>query len=439
MKRFISVLLILVLILSLVFSISTAAIDYGFDLETSTHSILMKNIETGNIIINQNADEKMYPASTTKIMTYIIVAENVDDFDNTMVTIKEGALDGLDPESSVMGLADHVGESFSVRELLYGLMVSSGNDAAWILADYVGNGVQNFITMMNDKAQELGCKNTHFVNPHGLHSDSHYTTACDLMLITEHALTLPSFSEITNTTKYLPKGFDEEIKTSNYLIDKSQQDGYYYYEYAKGIKTGYTDEAGKCIVSSAYFDDYSYILVELGSPYTYEENINYAMLDAKSIYDWAFNTISYMNIVDESQSTKEVDIKYVWGDKQTKLTPSGEVKILLPKDYDKNLVKYEIDAPDEIEAPIASGDKYGTVSVYYDNDLAGTVELVATEDIKRDELNYFLVNLGDFIKEHIILIIIIVLVIIALIVIISVSNKRRKKREAERRARRYRR
>ena len=147
MKRVISVLFAVLIICGSVTAAS--AIDYGCTIEPVSEAIYLEELNTGAVVYEHNADEKVYPASTTKIMTYIIVAENVPDFDNTMIEITEEALYDLDPESSVMGLESHIGESFSVRDLLYGLMLPSGNDAALVLADYVGHGVDGFVDLMD--------------------------------------------------------------------------------------------------------------------------------------------------------------------------------------------------------------------------------------------------------------------------------------------------
>lgn len=180
-------------------------------------------------------------------MTYIVVTEQVDDLDNTMVTINQDLLDELaGTGSSIAGLEDYAGEKMSVMELLYCMMVPSGNDAALVLADYVGNGdVSAFVELMNQRAKELGCTNTHFTNPHGLHDEDHYTTAADMYKITEYAITTPHFTEVTNTTSYylsLDEDGENPLITTNSLINENEPD--YYYEYARGIKTGTTDEAG---------------------------------------------------------------------------------------------------------------------------------------------------------------------------------------------------
>lgn len=432
MKRVISLVFAILIIISIIALVPASAADFGCDILSSAGAIYLENLDTGAVVYEKSADSKVSPASTTKIMTYIIVAENVPDFDNTMVTITESALSTLDPESSIMGLEYHMGEQFSVKDLLYGLMLPSGNDAALVLADYVGHGVSGFVDMMNRKAAQLNCDSTHFVNPHGLYNSQHYTTAKDLATITKYAMTTKSFTEITSTASYLPKGFSEKIKTSNFLIDSTQEDGKYYYQYATGIKTGYTDEAGKCLVSTATKDNYNYLCVILGSPYSQVEQINYAMYDTIDFYDWAFNNIAYATLYSPEDKLGRAWVNNVWGARYVALVPSEDIKCLLPKNYNKELVKADISAESEVFAPIKKGDKAGTLTVYYDGEKIGTCDIVCNEDIDWHVTNYIAHVIFNFVRNHIVLIIVVVLLLAAVIIIVRTSRKRQKI-EAEKR------
>ena len=240
MKRIVS--FVMVLIVIGVTMVSASAVDYGCNVETKSKGVYLENLDTGAVILTKSAEEKMYPASTTKIMTYAIVADNVTDFDNTMVDINEAVFKDLDIESTVMGLSKHVGEKYSIRDLLYGMMLPSGNDAALVLADYVGGGsIPAFVEKMNAKAQELGCDGTNFVNPHGLHDPNHYSTAKDMATITKYAITKPDFMTITSTVSYTPARFDQPLTNTNFMMINNADTAKYYYPNVKGVKTGYTD------------------------------------------------------------------------------------------------------------------------------------------------------------------------------------------------------
>lgn len=416
------------------------AVDYGCDVDTVSQAVYLENLNTGAVVFEKDAAQRMYPASTTKIMTYTIVAENVADFDNTMVEIREDVLTGLDPESTVMGLSNHIGEEVSVRDLLYGLMLPSGNDAALVLADYVGGGISGFVEKMNAKAAALGCADTHFANPHGLYNPDHYTTARDMAVIAKNAMNLNSFMEISNTVSYTPAGF-ETLHNTNYMIDPNAEGGAYYYPYTKGIKTGYLDEAGKCLVTTAENESFSYLCICLGAAYSFDEDVNYAMKDTANLYSWAFDNLGTQTVYGPSDIVTSVPVKYVMGDITVDAIPESEVLALLPNDYDKDLVVVDIDCVDEVEAPVAKGDVLGKVSVRYDDMDLGSTDIVAAADIERSNLKYFLTKAGEFISAHVILVVIIVVVLILLIILLIAmrsAKKRRKARANARAGRRYR-
>ncbi len=414
---------------------SASAVDYGFDIDPVSKAVYMENLNTKTVVYEKNSEQKMYPASTTKIMTFIVTAENVGDLDSTKVTVKQDVIDGLDPESTVMGLADHIGEQVSVRDLLYGLMLPSGNDAALVLADHIGGGIEGFAEKMNSKAAELGCKGTHFANPHGLYDTDHYTTARDMAIIAKHAMTIPSFMEICNTVSYTPNGF-ETLHNTNYMIDQEAMGGMYYYEYTKGIKTGYLDEAGKCLVTSSDKDGDKYLCVCFGADYDYEENVNYAMLDTAKLYKQAYENLGVQTIYGTNDSVASVDVKNARDKRTLSAVPEKAISAFLPKNYDKNKLKTETNCPQQVEAPVKKGDVLGTVSVNYDGLDLGSTNLIAAEDIESD-----ISPVGKFVRENLTVIIVIaaaVLVIALLIILVTVHSSRKRRKAREGRGSRYR-
>ena len=426
MKR-ISVIVISVIIICLsVFPVS--AVDYKFNADTVSDEVYLENLNAGAVVYEKNSNKRSYPASTTKIMTFIITAENVSDLENTSVTIKQDIISGLDLESTVMGLSSHIGEKVSVKDLLYGLMLPSGNDAALVLADYVGGGISGFVEKMNAKAAELGCKNTHFANPHGLYDTNHYSTAHDMALIAKHAMKIKGFMDICNTVYYTPDGF-KTLHNTNYMLDSEAEGGQYYYQYTKGIKTGYLDEAGKCLVTSSDKNGDKYLCVCLGAAFSYAENVNYAMKDSAKLYDWAYKNLGVQTLYSPSNSLASVDVKYVRNGKTLEAVPEKEISAFLPNNYDKKKLKVEINCPEQVDAPVAQGDKLGTVSVKYEDLDLGVTNLIAAEDVECD-----ISPLEVFITEHMQLVIIVsavlVLIIVLLIVLISVRRKARRRSRA---------
>ena len=438
MKRVVCLMMVLIVICATM--ISASAVDYGCNVATKSKAVYLENLDTGAVILDKSSTEKMYPASTTKIMTYAIVADNVEDFDNTMVDINEAVFKDLDPESTVMGLSKHVGEKYSIRDLLYGMMLPSGNDAALVLADYVGGGnISAFVEKMNAKAKELGCTGTNFVNPHGLHDPNHYTTAKDLATIAKYAISKPDFMTITGTVSYTPERFDQPITNTNYMMINNADTAKYYYPNVKGIKTGYTDEAGKCLVTTGSKDGLTYLIVCLGADYSFEEDINYAMLDSCDLYDWVFENMAQRTVSSASEVVKTVHVNYGKGDDKVSLIPQGELTALLPKNYDQSLVKVEVECNDSIDAPVTKGQSVGTVTVKYDDMTVGTTEAVASKDIALDKAKVFWNNLGDWFKKNFILIAIVaILILVLIIVLVVISSAKKKQRERESSRRRYR-
>lgn len=430
MKRALAITLSVIMICFSVFSAS--AVDYMLDVDTVSNEIYLENLNNGAVVYEKNANQRSYPASTTKIMTFIITAENVSNLDKTYVTVKQDVISGIDPESTVMGLSSHIGEKVSVKDLLYGLMLPSGNDAALALADYVGGSIPEFVKMMNSKAAELGCKNTHFANPHGLFDANHYTTARDMALITKHAMKLPDFMEICNTVYYTPDGFNA-LHNTNYMIDSEAEGGAYYYPYTKGIKTGYLDEAGKCLVTSSDKSGDRYLCICFGANFSYSENVNYAMKDTAKLYDRAYKSLGVQTLYRTENELTTVDVKYVRNGKTLSAVPEKAVTAFLPNDYDRSRLKVTVNCPKQVEAPVSQGDVLGTFSVKYEDLDLGVTKLVAAEDVERD-----ISPLEVFVTEHMNLVIILgaalVLIIVLIIILISVrsARKRRKSRAASR-------
>ena len=429
--------MLIVFVLLFVTAISASAFDYGCNVDTVSGSVYLENFDTGAVILDKYANKKMYPASTTKIMTYIITTENVQDLENTKVAISADALTGLDPESTVMGLSEHVGEEVSIKDLLYGMMLPSGNDAALVLANYVGNGISGFVEMMNKKAAELGCENTHFVNPHGLHDTNHYTTALDMAKIAKCAMKQPMFMEITSTVNYTPAGFTNPLHNTNYMLDENYHRGEYYYPNVRGIKTGYTDEAGKCLVTTAEKDGFSYLCVAMGAAYSFADDINYAMKDTANLYDWVFQNLAQQVVYGPADTVKSIPVEYASKGQELALIPEREVLALLPNNYDKSLLKTIVSSEERVQAPVTKGQVLGTVHVAYDDLELGDINIVASEDIERDTFSYITAKTGEFLKNNFIWIIVVAVVLLAVIVAISSARASARRKARARAGRRY--
>ncbi len=395
-KIFVTMLVVCLLISGIFLPFSANALSFNIDFDTSSNAICLVNLDTDTIVYSKNADAHVEPASVTKIMTYIITVSNVKDLDGTMVTVSDDIISKLEGTDSSLSNIE-VGETLSVTELLNCLMIPSGNDAAMVLANYVGNGnIDYFVELMNQKASELGCSNTHFMNPTGLHNSDHYTSANDMAKIARYAMELPKFMEIVSQTKHIIPATNKQeervLINTNKMMQPYEED--YYYKYTKGIKTGWHDEAGYCIVTSATADGYTYLCVAMGAP-SEDANgndlPNGAMLDSKKLYRWAFTTFELKSIVDVTKPVKEVKLNLAWGVDTLLLVPEKNVSFLLPKDVEPSSISMDsIDVMEEVNAPVKKGDVIGTAVLSYANQELTTINLVANEDVKRSELLYYL-------------------------------------------------
>lgn len=354
---------------------------------------LLVNLDNDTVIFEKDADKQAAPASLTKIMTATVVLENCKDLDEEVEASYEAIhlLDGTG--SSIVGLEP--GEKMSIKNLLYCLLVRSGNDAANVLAMHVGGSIEGFVKMMNDKAAALGCKNTHFANVHGLDDPNHYTTARDLMTITKHALTLPYFSEITSTTIYkVPatnKSEERTLRNTNNLMNKAYAD--YYSPYAVGIKTGSTDNAGRCVISKGTGNGYNYLCVIMNAPM---QNIdddepleNCAFVDCRRMFNWVFNHIELKSIASPTQIITEVPLKLSFRTDHISLVPGEEVLALVPTGADAGSVLIEPvpeTMPKSVDAPVKKGQEICEARVLYAGEEIARIKLVASEDVSRNVL-----------------------------------------------------
>lgn len=404
--------------------------DFGCKVKTKSDTVLLVNLDTGVTVYSKEADKKRYPASLTKIMTYVVAADHIENF-NTKITIKESALKSLEGTgSSLSAVSDNIDKQLTVKQLLQCLMISSGNDAALVLADYVGgdSGIKGFVKMMNEKAKKLGCENTHFVNPHGLHNKDHYTTARDMYKISNYALSLPQFSDITNSVGYTIG--DTYYGTTNHLIDSTSPE--YYYQYAKGVKTGTTDEAGRCLVTTAVADGYSYIAILMHAPYNEEKGIvdYYTMTDAADLFRWALTSITIRQIVTRDTPVCEEKVDLSWDKSSIQLSAEEDFSVLLPDSIKDEDITIKTNVPSSIDAPVKEGDYVGTATVYYEGEKVSTFNLVADESVERSEL-LFVLDLFEsvFTSIYFIVAAIIVVILFAVYLFVVVKHNKNKKRK----------
>lgn len=225
----------------------------------SAGQAILINGNTGDVLYEKSAEEKAYPASTTKIMTALIVLETLDKYDSPIEQIVTVPANAEGVEGSSIYLKRN--ERISIEDLLYGLMLVSGNDAAVALAEIIGGSQERFVEMMNDKAAELGCENSHFTNPNGLFDENHYTTAKDMAIIAKAAMANPKFREIVSA-----QSWDATSRQRDYVHFANKNKTVHQYEGGNGVKIGYTENSGRTLVASAERGGESMICVVMSAP-----------------------------------------------------------------------------------------------------------------------------------------------------------------------------
>lgn len=361
---------------------------------------LLVSPDSGMVLYSKNADQKRYPASTTKIMTALLTLENVSNLDET-VTSEAVDFENVTADSSNAGIL--LGEQVTVRDLLYALMLPSANEAAYMLARHVGGSWEQFVDMMNDRAAELGCTGTHFCNPCGLHEDDHYTTAHDLYLIAKEAMKDVTFRDIVSTVQHrmAKTNLHEEriIYTTNQLIFSSFQP--WSYANCLGIKTGHTSQAGNCFVGYAEYGDAKLFSVVLGCSDSSKEypSVAASFTDTKKLCQWGFENFTSKTLARQGEEVTYTKVKLSTDTNQLLLTAKADVVALLPKDLDVKELELVEDIPEEVKAPVKAGDPIGTATYRYNGTDYGTVELVALNDISRSTVLFYADKLSTFFQS----------------------------------------
>ncbi|MEI6579374.1 MAG: D-alanyl-D-alanine carboxypeptidase family protein [Eubacteriales bacterium] len=357
--------------------------------------ILLVSLDDGSTIFNKNADMKTPPASLTKIVTATLVLQKCKNL-NTVITVPEYTIRLLDnTNSSNVGLKP--GEKISVYNLLHCLLIPSANEAATILADYISGSMDGFVDLMNTYVKGLGCKNTNFKNPHGLDADGQFTTANDMSKIVKAALKIPLFVQMTSTIKYtVPKtnlSGERVLRSTVYLMNRGIPE--YYCSYATGIKTGSTEAAGRCVISKATKGGYSYLAVVMKAPFEdYDKdgvNENFAFIDCKKLFEWAFANIKLRVVAKPAQIISEVPVKLSWKVDHMQLIPQKEIMALVPSNIDEGSVLIEVvksSMPKSVDAPIKKGQVIGEARVLYAEEEIARIKLVANEDVSRNAILY---------------------------------------------------
>lgn len=377
---------ILILLLLLI-SIPLVKAEETEDLAPNAKSAIMIEASTGEILFQKNKDEKLAPASMTKMMSMLLIMEEIENGNlkwNEMITTSEKA--------SSMGGSQiflKVGEKMTVEDLLKGVAIASGNDAVVALAERVSGSEEQFVKRMNTRAKDLGLKNTNFINATGLTADNHYSSAYDMSLIAKELVKHEKILEFTSTYEdYLRK----DTKSPFWLVNTNRL--VRFKEGVDGLKTGFTDEAGYCLTATMKKDNMRLITVVMK-----EENTSKRSTDTTKMLDYGFNIYMVQTILDEKTTIEKKKVE-LGKTLTTEIVPKENITILNKKSDDQKNITYKTNI-NKIIAPVKKGDKVGTIDIIEDNNIISTIDATVKEDIsKANILTIYLRNLKEIISGN---------------------------------------
>lgn len=380
------------------FSLCTSALIEMPSLDGAT-SVYLYNLTQDRVMAEKNADKVIYPASTVKLMTGLVAAEQLSDRLDEQIEVTEEMLKGVTGNN----LKIAVGEIVTVRDMFYGLLCGGNNDCAAILAHVAAGGIPQFVELMNQKAKELGTKTTNYTNVSGMHSDNMVTTAYDTFLVAEAAYKVELIMEAVTTNKYeMPatnKSKMRSVYNKNYLISR-YIDTTYYNGLAQGMNAGFTNQGGYCLVTSAEYNGQSYICVVMGAEEQNKRIRSYEI--ASDLIDWAFEAYSEVKVLGESSYLGEITVTLSQDTDHVTIKPAGSLTAFLPSDIDvsKDIeLLPKLNAP-SLEAPVVEGQVVGFISVKYGDEVLGTVDLITTDKVERSEFLYTLQQLKSFTSQR---------------------------------------
>lgn len=384
MKKLKIIFFIFIFLMQFIIFISPSYADSD-NLKTYCPSCILIEANTGKILYEKNSNDVRFPASTTKIMTAILTVENCNLDD--VATVSHNAVYSIPYDYTHASLKEV--EELTIEQLLYALMIPSANDAAIVLAEHISGSVEEFAKLMNKRAEELGCKNTHFVNPNGIHSKDHTSTSYDLALMGKFAMQNSIIRKIVSTTQFTLPATNKYSKTdrifnnSNDLLNTYSR---YYYEGTTGVKTGYTGEAGNCIIASARKNDFEVILVVLGGEST-NTGLSQRYLDCKTLFDYAFNNYSLKTLNEKNAVLKQITVRGATEETQNlNVLIKDKIEIFSENSADLSSLEPEITLDENLMAPISANSAIGKITYNYDGQTYSSDLIAETQVLSSDFL-----------------------------------------------------
>lgn len=442
-RRFCTLFLLLALLLTQLLPVTAYGVE---NIQIQARSALLVDGSTGTVLLDQDAHSKQYPASITKVMTALLVFEAIERGELRLdqpITASANSVAGLPDDASTADIV--AGETLTVEQLLYCLLVVSANEVGNILGEAVSGSVTAFVADMNQRAKELGCENTHFVNTSGLPDNEHYSTAWDIYLFTREAMKYDEFMTICNTKAYdIPatnKSEARELHSTNYLISNWRATGYLY-SGAQGIKTGSTDAAGYCLVSSAVRTDRQLISVVLGAELMKTEDGDTrvgSFTETSRLFDWGFENFTTKTVLTENEMIQNVPVALSKEVDSVAVHPAYTAEAVLPSDLEPEALQRTVTLyEDVVDAPVSDGQELGTITLSYNGVEYATVPLQAVADVNASRFLVVKHALKEFFSRTIVKILLVMLVILAVLIFLFGKTFMRRRRYGSARSKRMR-
>lgn len=383
------------------------ALEFAPNCTVNSEAAALYNIDTDTLVYAKNADKKEMPAALVQIMTAVIVLESCSDISGQAVTATSemfAPFKNYEYQSDLRYAQIDAGNTLSVEDLLYAMMLTSSCEASVMLATAFG-GENDFVRKMNDKAAELGMTNTRFTNATGLYSARQVSTARDMMTLLKYAFTVPRFEAIACASSYKPSTAESAGKGDKWLWEHSNIMMDSKSEYAcngvRGVKTGNLQEGGRSIALKASRDGVNYLLVCMNAPLRDEDNKAkfYHLIDAKGILEWAFMHLSYREILPASQELGEIRVTNASGDDYVILHPAQGFSCMWCDTMATTGVQQIKDWPLEVEAPVQAGDKLGKVTLKFSGETIAEIDVIAASTVERSFWKYNLSQIPGFFRS----------------------------------------
>ena len=386
LKFFISLFLIPAIFLSL---FVTPALSFKNEEITSSYAMLLINIDTDTVVFSQKSDKYWHASYMSELMTFILMSEKIEKPQNVTVTVDKEFIENLDYSDNC--LRKYLGEQLTLKDLAAIMLLTSGSDAAYLIADAVSGGnVDAFVKEMNTRAESIGCKLTSFVSP-GYNATKNQVTTCeDLAYLYWQIKDDELYQEIMSSPTYIPQKYGDNeayaVTTENSIMNPASP---YYFRYVTGGKYAYDRVSGASLAVTTEYKDMHYLFIALRGKNAAEENV-YA--DARRMTTWAYLSLSDRKVIDTETSVTDASVITAWGDYDISLYADNSAKKTLPNDYDESKFEVELSVPEHLQLPLFRGETVGGAEIIYDQEMMDIVSIVPNHDEGVSMLN----DLGRF-------------------------------------------